>query len=618
MATRVVWLLTLFTLCGWAGTILTAQTVLTLEEVASGFDKPLEVIHAGDERLFVVEQPGRIRILWPNGTVAAEPFLDITDRVNDNANERGLLGLAFHPQFADNGWFYVNYTGTGGHTVISRFSLSADSNEADAQSELILLQIDQPFANHNGGCLRFGPDGYLYIGMGDGGAGGDPLNAAQDPQSLLGKMLRIDVDGPTPYAIPSDNPFAQDSAGRDEIWALGLRNPWRFSFDQLSGDLWVADVGQNEWEEINFLPAGSMGGTNFGWRCYEGLATYNLSGCASPQAYTFPIHVYANSNAVGRSVTGGYVYRGQSMPALYGHYIFGDFVSGRIWALLYDPTSGTTQLNELLDFADYELSSFGQDVFGELYACGYSSGKVFRLVDQCASLSLSANVMPPSCPDTADGTIAIEVVGAQGTPSLMWSHGGVGALQESLPAGTYGVTLTDALGCMVVDSFVLQAPPIDTPSISVTGALLSVPDQYAAYQWLLDGHPIDGANAPQWEAQVSGSYSIEVHTDNGCIVRSEQVAIVLTNAQFLPEGIQHVQVVPNPFSEEVWLQIETSYALSTRVVVCDLQGRVVWQHTLQLNGRQDIPLSLAHLPKGVWQVYVCAGTTCWVGSVVKR
>lgn len=220
---------------------------------ALGFDKLLEVVHAGDDRLFALEQAGRIRILWPDGTVASEPFLDITDCVLDNANERGLLGLAFHSDFADKGWLFVNYTSSGGKPVVSRFSLSADPHKANPDSKWILLEIPQPYANHNGGCLRFGPDGYLYIGTGDGGAGGDPLDLGQHPQSLLGKILRIALTG-TGHVIPSDNPFANQQDTLPEIWALGLRNPWRFSFDRLTDDFWIADVGQNEWEEINFQP----------------------------------------------------------------------------------------------------------------------------------------------------------------------------------------------------------------------------------------------------------------------------------------------------------------------------------------------------------------------------
>jgi glucose/arabinose dehydrogenase len=238
-------------------------------EVASGFDKPLGLTHAGDGsgRIFVVEQAGVVRVIEDGGT--ALPFLDIRDRVGDKSNEQGLLGLVFHLQYPQNGYFYVNYTDTSGDTVIARYRVSADANIADPGTEMRLLQVNQPFANHNGGGLAFGPDGYLYIGLGDGGAAADPSENAQNTNVFLGKLLRLDVDGGSPYTIPPDNPFV-GGGGLPEVWAYGLRNPWRFSFDTLTNDLYIADVGQQEWEEIDFLPAGSPGGVNFGWDIYEG------------------------------------------------------------------------------------------------------------------------------------------------------------------------------------------------------------------------------------------------------------------------------------------------------------------------------------------------------------
>ena len=241
---------------------------VTLESFGPSFDDPVEIKHAGDDRLFIVEQPGEIKILNSNGTVNSTPFLDIRDEVSTNASERGLLGLAFHPNYPSTPYFFVNYTNNSGDTVIAKYSVSSDPDIANT-NETILLTIDQPYSNHNGGCINFGPDGYLYIGMGDGGSGGDPQNYSQNLNSLLGKMLRIDVDNGDPYAIPNDNPYG------DEIWASGLRNPWKFSFDT-NGDLWIADVGQYTWEEIN-LVTNDPGGLNYGWRCYEGNHTFNTS-----------------------------------------------------------------------------------------------------------------------------------------------------------------------------------------------------------------------------------------------------------------------------------------------------------------------------------------------------
>ena len=259
--------------------LLAAQTKIALNVYAGGFTRPVDIVNAGDSRLFIVEQRGIIKIIDGNGQVLSTPFLDIDARVGSQGNEQGLLGLAFHPDYANNGFFYVNYTNNSGDTRIARFKVSADNpNVADPNSEKLLLPVDQPYSNHNAGDLTFGPDGYLYFGLGDGGSGGDPQNNGQTATAYLGKMLRIDVDNGDPYAIPPTNPFKDTDFYLDEIWATGLRNPWRFSFDRLTGDLWIGDVGQDAWEEIDFQPASSTGGENYGWRCYEGNHVYSMSG----------------------------------------------------------------------------------------------------------------------------------------------------------------------------------------------------------------------------------------------------------------------------------------------------------------------------------------------------
>ncbi len=358
-----------------------AQTNFRLEEMASGFSQPVSMTHAGDERLFIVEKRGTIRVLQANGQVLPTPFLNITTRVNAIASERGLLGLAFHPDYPRNGYFFVNYTNNQGHTHISRFQVRSDNpNEADANSEQVLLVINQPFSNHNAGDLAFGPDGYLYIGTGDGGSGGDPQNVSQNRQSLLGKMLRLDVNGSGAYAIPSDNPFVDDPNTRNEIWALGLRNPWRFSFDRLTGELWIADVGQGGWEEINVQPANSSGGENYGWRCYEGDANFNTGGCGPRAGFTFPVHIYPNqgANGAGCSITGGYVYRGSAFPSLQGQYIYADYCSGRFWSLRTDGQGGWVN-TEWLNLGNFEFVAFGEDHRGELYVASISSGRIFRI-----------------------------------------------------------------------------------------------------------------------------------------------------------------------------------------------------------------------------------------------
>lgn len=332
--------------------------------IASGLQRPVDLQPDGSGRLFIIEKAGIIRIL-ENGQLLNEPFLDITDRVGSRGNEQGLLGLAFHPRYEENGWFYVNYIDTNGDTVLARFQVSSEANRSDPGSELRLLGVDQPYPNHNGGALAFGPDGYLYAGLGDGGAAGDPQGNAQSLDTLLGKILRLDVDSGEPYAIPGDNPFG------NEIWAYGLRNPWRLSFDTATGDLYIGDVGQGEWEEIDFLAAGSSGGANFGWDHREGAHDYEGGG---PAGMIDPVAEYSHPEG-GCSVSGGYVYRG-TMPEWNGIYLYGDYCTGIIWGLFRSVAGWQEQ--QLFD-VDVTITSFGQDENGEVYLVS-DSGSIHRLV----------------------------------------------------------------------------------------------------------------------------------------------------------------------------------------------------------------------------------------------
>ena len=340
----------------------------TWAPVISAITAPTDIKNAGDGsgRLFILEQPGRIRFL-KNGQLLDAPFLDISGQVGSNGSERGLLGLVFHPKFSENGYFYVNFTDRDGNTRISRFTANGDS--ADPASEEQLLFVQQPFPNHNGGALAFGPDGYLYIGLGDGGSQGDPYGNAQSRNSLLGKILRIDVDHGGAYAIPNSNPYANSGEVHPEIWAYGLRNPWRFSFDHLTGDLWIGDVGQDLWEEIDFVAAGTPGGLNFGWNKMEG--THPYKGSNQPE-FTAPVAEYPHGPEC--SVTGGYVYRGAALPAWQGIYFYGDYCSGKIWGLA-SPGRGHSQL---LFQTGFKISTFGVDEAGELYVADYN-GTIYRL-----------------------------------------------------------------------------------------------------------------------------------------------------------------------------------------------------------------------------------------------
>jgi glucose/arabinose dehydrogenase len=348
-----------------------ARAAVVLEPVASGLNSPVSITHAGDSRLFITLQNGQVVIHDGTG-IRPTPFLDVSNLIS-TGNERGLLSVAFHPQYQQNGAFYVNYTNTAGHTVIARYLRSSnDPNRADAASGRILLTIEQPFPNHNGGQLQFGPDGYLYVGMGDGGSGGDPGNRAQSLTTLLGKMLRIHVDGAEPaYTNPASNPFG------NEIWALGLRNPWRFSFDRLTGDLWIADVGQGTREEIDFQPATSIGGENYGWRRMEGSRCYEPATNCNPGNLVLPVIEYGHANGAC-SVTGGYVYRGTRSPRLYGKYIYGDFCNGVIWT--GERQGDGTVTSRVLTDTTFFISTFGEDLNGEVYVADHR-GAIYRIVE---------------------------------------------------------------------------------------------------------------------------------------------------------------------------------------------------------------------------------------------
>lgn len=351
---------------------------LALTPFVGGLRSPVQVTHAGDGsgRLFVVEQTGQIRII-EGGALRAEPFLDLAGRVSC-CGERGLLSVAFPPDYAARNYFYVNYTNRGGDTIVSRFGLTADPDAADPASEEVVLTVPQPYANHNGGQLAFGTnDGYLYIGMGDGGSAGDPGNRAQNPTELLGKLLRVDVEaGASPYAIPATNPFTQTAGYRGEIWAMGLRNPWRFAFDRANGDLYIADVGQNEYEEVDYQPAASRGGENYGWRVMEGTHCYKVPGC-DPAGLTLPVAEYDHSQ--GCSVTGGVIYRGTQFDRLAGTYLYGDYCSGRIWGLR---KTGAGWADQLLLDTTFNITAFGEDEAGEVYVTDYGGGSIYRIVDQ--------------------------------------------------------------------------------------------------------------------------------------------------------------------------------------------------------------------------------------------
>ena len=392
---------------------------ISLDSFATGFDEVVAIANAGDGRLFAVERDGRILVVQPNGNVLGAEFLDIQDRVLDNFSERGLLGLAFHPNYGSNGYFYVNYTrdhssgSLDGDTVIARYEVTGNDNIADPNSEQILMVIDQPDWNHNGGMLAFGPDGYLYIAMGDGGSGGDPWENAQSTDTLLGKLLRIDVDsGPgnnpdcgdnaSNYKIPTGsggNPFADGAGGDcDEIWSLGLRNPWRFSFDRATGDLYIGDVGQNIYEEVDFQPAASSGGENWGWDCKEGDNNYSdpSPGVDCDGVYEDPFFDYAHNPGGHCSVTGGYVYRGSLYPEMVGHYLFADYCSGWFWSAIETGNRAWSVADEG-DLGN-RITTFGEGNNGELYVASTNQRSpkvsIFHIEEDTLQPTASATPSP--------------------------------------------------------------------------------------------------------------------------------------------------------------------------------------------------------------------------------
>ena len=358
--------------------------MINLEQYVTGFSSPTDITNAGDARLFVVERRGKVKIIDKDGIVLSTPFIDIDDMVSNASgqDERGLLGIAFHPDFANNGYFFLNHTDNDGHTNVARYQVDPlNSDIADPNTREQIIKIEQPTWNHNGGAIKFGPDGYLYIGMGDGGFANDPQNYGQNKQSLLGKMLRLDVDNGLPYTIPADNPFVGDDSALDEIWAIGMRNPWRFSFDKMTGDLWIGDVGQGQLEEVDFEPVGDPGGHNYGWKCYEGTDfTGNSSMANCSENYVGPI--YEISHQSGHcSITGGYVYRGTKYTDILGHYIFTDYCSGDFFTIISDGNGGWT--SQLVASLNAGISTFGEGANGELYAAilsGGNGGNIYKVL----------------------------------------------------------------------------------------------------------------------------------------------------------------------------------------------------------------------------------------------
>ncbi|MCB0525560.1 MAG: PQQ-dependent sugar dehydrogenase [Lewinellaceae bacterium] len=679
--------------------LLLAQPKIQLQDWASGFSKPLDITHCGDSRIFVVQQVGVIRVLDSLGN-HLDTFLNIDPRVNSVANERGLLGLAFHPDYLNNGYFFVHYSSSNGSTQVSRFSVKADNpNQADPDSELSILTASQPFNNHNGGCIKFGPDGYLYIGLGDGGSGGDPQDNGQKKSTFLGKILRIDVnnsDSMNPYVVPADNPFVGQSEYLPEIWSLGWRNPWRFSFDRLTGDMWVGDVGQVTREEVDFEPAG-MGGRNYGWRCYEGTLPYNTANCQPQNSYVGPVFDYDN-NSVGCSMTGGFVYRGSKYTDLYGLYLNADYCSGRIWATKHhDDDSFSTE--ELANLGNNEFSSFGEGADGELYIALHFSGKVQRITELCSPFQVTASeIISPVCEGTNAGSIQLEVENGTNV-SFMWSNGQTNSKCRNLNPGTYTATVTNADGCSRVQTYEIEQGGPNPPdlmasdsvfcideSIVLTASGLSIPNQLNWYhnavlidstfsnepnysievtepgsyyvlaadslcaftsnpivltndslltpqisqsgdtlysdmsctncQWLMNGQPIPGATDSLYIALVSGTYSLEVTSPNGCTYLSPEIQLVISEA-ILPTSVLKFSLSPNPTFDTMLLNMELAKKERFTLSLVDGNQRQLFMQTHQ-QSKISLPIQLEALPAGTYFLKVDMESGKFIKKLVKQ
>ena len=599
----------------FACTCLHAQN-LELVEFASGFRSPVDISNAGDDRLFITERDGTVKILNADGS-SGGTFLDIDNMVTSCGGgcEIGLLGLAFHPDFAENGFFYVNYTAVGGgNTHISRFSVAANNpSVADPNSEVLLFNIPQPYGNHNGGCIKFGPDGYLYIGMGDGGSGGDPQAFSQNRQSLLGKMLRVDVDNGSPYSIPADNPFANDDETLDEIWSIGLRNPWRFSFDRETGDMWIADVGQNEWEEIDFEPAGSPGGVNYGWRCREGFETFNNSNCPPASQLTDPVHVYETSSGFGQgcSITGGFVYRGCDFPEFYGKYIYGDYCSSRIWALTNNG-DGTFSNEELLNYDNNEISGFGEDINGELYMAAIGEGKIYRVTETSNPLEVSATVTNISCNGGTDGAINLTVPDGS---TFTWSNNADTEDLSNLPAGEYTVTVTTAAGCEKTQTFNVNEPEQETFTIVNTAGVLMLSGAEAEVNWILNGEIV--ASGTMFTPTVSGDYSATFTDENGCEAVSNVLSVTVSGVDNLEAAI-NISVSPNPFTAAVQLDFDAIEAGNFTLRILNTEGKEMYREKISGAGNTAQTVDLSTLPAGVYFLHLGNDDGEFIEKLVKE
>ena len=591
-----------------------AQPQLQLELFTDSVpNNPIGLIHCNDDRVFAVCQSGYIMIIDTDGVINPTPYLDIDDRVESLLNAHGLLGAVFHPDYFTNGYLYVNYINNDMNTVISRFTVSADNPDmADPASEMIMLTVDQPYNVHKGGDMHFGPDGYLYFPLGDGGVippggAGDPDNRAQNPTTYLGKMLRIDVNGILPYDIPADNPFIAAADTLHEIWSIGLRNPWRFSFDKLTGDMWLSDVGQDLWEEINFEPAGFAGGNNYGWRCYEANEIYNPDSCDGAVDFTYPIYVYPHNDSTGGySITGGYVYRGSNFPGLYGKYIYCDYVTGNFYTLEPDGVGGW--INTIYPALLYEAVSFGEDQHAEQYVVVRATSSIYKINDACAGFSASAETINADCTTGFTGSITLSATGGNSPYTFNWNTGDSIDVIDSLNPGIYTVTVIDSLGCSIVASYTITMTGSFDASYIVDGdSLIITPPTDATYVYLYNGDVIEDATTSIFEMNADGEYTMIVTNMFGCVDTLVYVYEKIPIAQNATKPT--FMIAPNPTNHDLFITGLSSDNCYYEIYNSEGANRL----TGNTNGQIDI----SSLPEGAYSIRLIQNGKLYTSGFMK-
>lgn len=567
----------------------------SLTEVVGGLSYPTK-IQFRDTRMFIAEQAGKIKI-YKNGALLSTPFIDFSSQVNFGQNEQGFLGFCFEPNYETTGYFYVYYiTGSGaGTSRIVRYHVSSNNPDvADPNSAQIVFTLTQPYWNHNGGNIEFGPDGYLYVGLGDGGSGGDPLGNGQNKNSILGKMLRLDVVNQTTYAIPATNPFVGQANTKPEIWAYGLRNPWRWSFDKLNNDLWIADVGQSAWEEVNYISSTSTGGENYGWNCWEGNHSYNS--CSNTLTGDIkPVYEYAHSSSL-YSITGGYVYRGNLYPQLYGKYICCDY-GGSFFTV--SPNGNGSFTGKQFTNVKGAVSTFAEDANGELYCATLSgsNGKVWRIAYTCPgnNNNIAGTANNETCINANNGSINITNSNT-GTFTYQWSNGATTNNISGLDAGNYTVTATETGTCFYTQNFSISSDNY-TSTITLNNSTLSC-TAALTYQWFYNGDIVSNEINQTFEniTQDGNYYCVTTFAD-GCTAQSNTINVNTTgNTSGIDENVLF-SIFPNPSYQFVTIQSENK--TTSTINIYNSLGNLIKQLP---NCIFPLNLDISMLAKGVYTI----------------